>query len=230
MIPPMLRLAVVIPTLNAAATLPSVLAALVSGDAIEREMVVVDGGSDDGTPALAESLGARVVTASKGRGSQLAAGAAATSAPWLLFLHADTRLQAGWSRDVLAFANEAANRGKAAVFRFALDDQARGARRLERLVAWRTRVLGLPYGDQGFLISRELYNDIGGFRALPLMEDVDIVRRLGRARLVSLPSAAITSARRYQGGGYFLRSVRNVTCLCLYFLGVPPRWLVRFYG
>lgn len=225
----MLRLAVVIPTLNAAATLPSVLMALASGDAIEREMVVVDGGSVDGTPDLAESLGARVITASKGRGGQLAAGAAATEAPWLLFLHADTRLQAGWSGDVLAFADDAANRDKAAVFRFALDDNAEGARRLERLVAWRTRVLGLPYGDQGLLVSRALYNDIGGFHALPLMEDVDIVRRLGRARIVTLPSAAETSAKRYQGS-YFLRSARNVTCLCLYFVGVPPRWLVRLYG
>ncbi|MEM7124496.1 MAG: TIGR04283 family arsenosugar biosynthesis glycosyltransferase [Pseudomonadota bacterium] len=225
----MLRLSVVIPTLNAAATLPTTLAALVSGDAIEREMVVVDGGSDDGTPALAETLGATVVAASKGRGGQLAAGAAATEAPWLLFLHADTRLQAGWSGDVLAFAGDAANRDKAAVFRFALDDQVDGARRLERRVAWRTRVLGLPYGDQGLLISRALYSDIGGFRAMPLMEDVDIVRRLGRARLVTLPSAAVTSAERYRGS-YFWRSARNVTCLCLYFVGVPPRWLVRLYG
>ncbi len=225
----MLRLAVVIPALNAAATLPATLAALVSADAIEREMVVVDGGSDDGTPALAETLGARVIAASKGRGGQLAAGAAATEAPWLLFLHADTRLQAGWSGDVLAFAGDAANRDKAAVFRFALDDRADGARRLERLVAWRTRVLGLPYGDQGLLISRALYDDIGGFRALPLMEDVDIVRRLGRTRLLTLPSAAVTSAKRYQGS-YFWRSARNVTCLCLYFVGVPPRWLVRLYG
>jgi rSAM/selenodomain-associated transferase 2 len=226
----MLRLAVVIPALDAASHLAATMAALVSGDEIERDMVVVDGGSRDGTPELAEQLGARVVSVSPGRGGQLAAGAAATSAPWLLFLHADSRLEPGWAGDVLAFAGDPANRERAAAFRLALDDDAAAARRLERMVAWRCRVLGLPYGDQGLVISRALYERIGGFRPLPLMEDVDLVRRIGRDRVVLLASAAVTSAERYRRGGYLARSARNLLCLTLYLAGLPPRRLARLYG
>jgi rSAM/selenodomain-associated transferase 2 len=226
----MLRLAVVIPTLDAAASLPAAMASLVAGEAIERDTVVVDGGSGDGTPELAEQLGARVVRTSPGRGSQMAAGAAATSAPWLLFLHADTCLEHGWARAVLDFAGEAGNRDKAAAFRFRLGDDAPAARRLERVVAWRCRHLGLPYGDQGLLISRALYDRVGGFRALPLMEDVDLVRRVGRRRIVMLPAAAVTSAARYRERGYVRRSARNLLCLTFYLAGVPPRWLMRLYG
>jgi rSAM/selenodomain-associated transferase 2 len=226
----MLRLAVVIPTLDAADHLAATMAGLMSGDAIERETIVVDGGSRDGTRELAEQLGARVVAAASGRGGQLAAGAAAVSAPWLLFLHADSRLEPGWARDVLAFVEDPANRAKAAAFRLRLDDGAPAARRLERLVAWRCRVLGLPYGDQGLLIAREHYERIGGFRGLPLMEDVDLVRRIGRAHIVMLPTAAVTSAARYRRSGYLRRSARNLLCLCLYIAGVPPRRLLRLYG
>jgi len=226
----MLRLAVVIPTLNAASHLPVTLAALATDAAIERDMVVVDGGSRDGTPELAEQLGARVLCVSPGRGAQLAAGAASTSAPWLLFLHADTRLASGWARDLLGFAADPANQEKAAAFRLALDDVSPAARRLERLVAWRCRVLALPYGDQGLVISRAFHDRIGGFRPLPLMEDVDLVRRIGRARIAMLPSAAVTSAERYRRAGYLARSARNLVCLSLYLAGVPPHRLVRLYG
>ncbi|MEE8246899.1 MAG: glycosyl transferase family 2, partial [Alphaproteobacteria bacterium] len=89
---------------------------------------------------------------------------------------------------------------------------------------------GLPYGDQGLLIHRDLYSRVGGFRPLPLMEDVDIVRRIGARRLVVLEAAALTSAARYRRAGYLRRSLRNLACLGLYFLGVPPRLLVRLYG
>jgi rSAM/selenodomain-associated transferase 2 len=226
----MLRVAVIIPTLDAAHHLAATMASLVTGDAIERETIVADGGSRDGSRELARQLGARVVTASPGRGGQLAAGAATTSAPWFLFLHADSRLEPGWASDVLAFAGDPANRARAAAFRLRFDDEAPAARRLERLVAWRCRVLGLPYGDQGLLIAREHYERIGGFRALPLMEDVDLVRRIGRARIVVLPSAVTTSAARYRRDGYLRRSARNLLCLGLYFAGVPPHRLVRLYA
>jgi hypothetical protein len=147
----------------------------------------------------------------------------------LLFLHADTVLGPGWAEAVRRFAADPANEGRAAVFRFALDDRAPAACRMERLVAWRGRVLGLPYGDQGLLIGRAFYDRIGGFRALPLMEDVDIVRRIGRRRLVLLDAAATTSAMRYRRGGYLLRPARNLFCLSLYFMGVPPRLILKVY-
>ncbi|RYJ04407.1 MAG: glycosyl transferase family 2, partial [Acetobacteraceae bacterium] len=114
--------------------------------------------------------------------------------------------------------------------RFTLDDPAPQARRLERLVAWRCRALALPYGDQGLLISRALYDELGGFRPLPLMEDVDLVRRLGRRRLAALPVDAVTSAERWRRDGWWRRSARNLGCLSLYFLGLPPSLIRRLYG
>ena len=116
------------------------------------------------------------------------------------------------------------------MFRFALDDDSRAARRLETLVALRVRLFGLPYGDQGQLIRRDFYQSLGGFRPWPLMEDVDLMRRIGRRRLTVLPSTARTSAKRWRRDGWKRRSLRNLTCLTLYFLGASPQRIARWYG
>ena len=213
-------LSVIIPTLDAAAFLPRTLAAV--GDV--PEIIVVDGGSADRTVAIAAGSGARVLTARRGRGSQIAAGIAVATHAWLLLLHADTRLSPDW---------RAATHGRAAqagYFRFVLDSEDPRARRLERLVAWRSRVLGLPYGDQGLLIHRDLLRAVGGMKPLPLMEDVDLVLRLGRSCLVSLAADAVTSARKWETQGYLRRSARNLLCLSLWFAGVPPKVIQRIYG
>ena len=212
-------LSVVIPALNAADSLPGTLASIAGAG----EVVVADGGSIDGTQALAAAFGARVVTAPRGRGVQLAAGVAAARGTRLLLLHADTRLANGWQ-------NVMPPPDRAGYFRFALDSEDPRARRLEQLVAWRCRALALPYGDQGLLIHRDLLREVGGVRPLPLMEDVDLVRRLGRRRLVALDAAAITSAAKWQRQGWNRRSARNLACLALYFAGVPPRVIARLYG
>ena len=217
-------LAAIVPTWNAARTLAATIQAL----GAVTEVAVANAGSTDATRAIARANGARVIPAAKGRGSQIAAGIAATRHPWLLILHADTRLQPGW-RDAAA-AHMAANPDKAGYFRFALDSPDPRARRLERMVAWRCRVLGLPYGDQGLLIHRDLLERAGGMRPLPLMEDVDLIRRLGRRRLVALDADALTSADKWQRDGWIRRSARNVCCLALWFVGVPLRWIVRLYG
>ena len=219
-------LTIVVPTLNAAPSLPVTFESCAAWSGAER--IVADGGSTDGTPALAETLGARVVTAPRGRGTQLAAGAAAARGDWLLFLHADTRLAPGWTAAARAHTEAAPD--SAAYFAFALDDPSPRARRLERMVAWRCRALALPYGDQGLLIRRALYDAVGGYRPLPLMEDVDLVRRLGRRRLTALPVPAVTSAARWRSGGWTRRSARNLACLSLWFLGVPPAVIKRLYG
>jgi rSAM/selenodomain-associated transferase 2 len=218
-------LSVVIPTLNAAATLSATLASLDGAN----EVIVSDGGSIDGTCDIAIRFGAKVITSLSGRGRQLAAGAEQAHGEWLLFLHADTTLEQGWKRAVDEYIAVPANQCRAAAFRFALDDGSAAARRLERMVAWRAETLALPYGDQGLLIKRDFYRSLGGFRELPLMEDVDLVRRIGRHRLVTLPIAARTSAARWRAEGWATRSLRNITCLSLYFLGVPPRLLLRLY-
>ena len=217
---------VVIPTLNAAGTLPTTLAPLRGGPG---EIVIADGGSSDDTCDIARVAGATVVNSQRGRGQQLQAGAEASKGDWLLFLHADTRPSDSWRAEIAGYINDPASRERAAAFRFALDDPSPRARRMERLVNWRSRALGLPYGDQGLLISRQFYDALGGFRPLPLMEDVDIVRRIGRKRLTILGEAAVTSAERYRRGGWWARPIRNILCLCLYFLGVPPRILEKIY-
>jgi rSAM/selenodomain-associated transferase 2 len=222
------RLSVVIPTLNAAEELPAALAPLAEC-ALVREIVVADGGSDDGSVALAAAAGARAVTAPRGRGSQLAAGAAAATSEWLLFLHADCRLSPDWAMAASAFMAAPGAATRAGYFALALDDADPAARRLERIVAWRCRTFALPYGDQGLLISRALYAAVGGFAAIPLMEDVDLARRLGRARLAPIGAPIMTSARRYRDGGYFRRPLRNLVCLSLYFAGLPPRRVARLY-
>ena len=213
----------VLPALDAAASLPATLAAL---GAAAGEILVADGGSHDETPAIAARFGARVIAAPRGRGPQLAAGIAAAHGDWLLLLHADTVLAPGWAAAVRAAMGEP---GRAAYFRFALASADPRARRLERAVAWRCRRLALPYGDQGLLISRALLEAVGGMRPLVLMEDVDLVRRLGRRRLRPLPVAAVTSAQRWEREGYLRRSLRNLGCLLLWRLGLPPDRIAPFY-
>lgn len=214
----------VVPTLNAAAVLPDALAALAGLAGV----VVSDGGSTDGTREVARAAGAEVVTGPRGRGQQIAAGVAAARSPWLLLLHADTRLAPGWATAAAAHMRSAP--GCAGYFRFALDSHDLRARRLERAVAWRCRVLALPYGDQGLLIARRLLDEVGGVRPLPLMEDVDLARRLGRSRLAPLGADAVTSAARWERGGWRRRSVRNLLCLALWRAGVPPSLVARLYG
>jgi rSAM/selenodomain-associated transferase 2 len=220
-------LSVVIPALDAAATLPATLAAL--GKAPD-EILLADGGSSDATRALAAAAGARVLETPRGRGVQLAAGAAAARGAWLLFLHADTRLAPGWAAE----ARRTVTPGRAGYFALRFDDDAPQARRVERLANWRARTLRLPYGDQGLLIHRDLYAALGGFAALPLMEDVDLVRRLvrrfGRAALAPIPAEAVTSAARYRRDGWTARPLRNMLCLTLWFAGVAPDRIARIYA
>ena len=216
-------LSVVIPALDAAAGLPSCLAS-VEG---VGEIILVDGGSRDGTVAIAKAFGARVVVSPKGRGVQLRAGGEAARGDWLLFLHADTALAAGWREAVAVHAGR--HPRKAACFRLKLDDPAWQARAIERGVAARVRLLGLPFGDQGLLVPRLLYDQVGGYRPLPLMEDVDLARRIGRFRLRMLAADALTSAERWRKRGWFRRSARNLLCLGLYRLGVSPERIARLY-
>lgn len=220
------RISVIIPTLNAVSDLPATLRALDPAD----EIIVVDGGSTDGGPDLALASGARLLRSPAGRGVQLAAGAEEASADWLLFLHADTVPGPGWRDAVDHYVQTCWGPRKAASFRFRLDDPSLQARLLERLVAMRTVVFALPYGDQGLLIHRDLYRAVGGFRPLPLMEDVDLVRRLGRDRLARLDVAATTSARRWRQDGWFRRSALNLLCLTLFRLGTPISSIARLYG
>lgn len=219
-----MKLSVIIPALNANHLLPAAVARL-KAEGVD-EIIIADGGSTPPPSGLGE--GVQVISAASGRGQQLQAGAAAATGDWLLLLHADTRLGDGWREAVRDHVRD--HPGNAAFFRFALDDANPAARRLERVVALRCRLLALPYGDQGLLISRRLYGAVGGFRPIPLMEDVDIVRRIGRARLVTLDVPAVTSAARYRREGYLRRMGRNLLCLSLFFAGVDPARIRKIYA
>lgn len=227
-------ISVVIPTLNAEASLPGCLAALVPGavDGVVREVIIADGGSEDATALIADQAGARWQKSERGRGQQITCGASLARSDWLLILHADTILESGWEREVGAFIEkvESGRRSQtAAVFRYALDDDGALPRFLETMVNIRASLMGAPYGDQGLLISRRLFDEIGGYRPMAIMEDLDIVRRLGWSRFAVLRSRAITSAARYRKDGYFKRIARNQLCLAMYMLGVPVTRIARFY-
>ncbi len=226
-------LSVIIPTLNAAEELPHTLAALVPGviEGVVKDVIISDGGSNDETEKLADASGAYFTSGKKGRGLQLGRGAAAARGNWLLFLHADTRLAPGWEHEVQRFIAQQMSSGKspaAAYFRFALDDRRFFARIMEFGVRVRSSWLALPYGDQGLLIEARHFKELGGYADWPLMEDVDLVRRIGRRRLKGLNTAAITGAARYKQG-FLRRIMRNLTCLALYFARVPPARIARFY-
>lgn len=234
-IPQTVMISVIIPTLDAAETLPPCLAALVPAaiEGIVREVIVADGNSSDATHRIADEAGCTIIVcAERGRGAQLREGAGRARQPWLLFLHADTVLEAGWQDEALRLM-QAVDSGSqppvAAAFRFALSDAGRFARVVEVGVAIRCAVIKLPFGDQGLLISRDLYDRAGGFPPLPLMEDVAFIRNIPRRSRRILRARAITSARRYTADGYVRRILTNWASLTMYMVGVPIERIVRVY-
>jgi glycosyltransferase involved in cell wall biosynthesis len=217
-------ISVIVPTLNAQGELPrcfdSLIPAALSG--LVREVIVADGGSTDDTLFMADGAGAHIVQSGKLRSAQLAAGAQKAKCDWLLFLHPETVLEPGWQSEVETFLDRTElERPRAAVFRFALDQFGTRARWRELTTALRFFFLRLPYGDQGLLISRRLYQAIGGYREIGALEDLDIVRRIGRRRLVILRARAITGSTRFHRPG--------VTALLLSVMKVPAHVLARIY-
>jgi rSAM/selenodomain-associated transferase 2 len=216
---------IVIPVLFDAEAASALLASLPASQ--DLEIVVVDGAVDLRLESIVARHGASVLLrAAPRRARQMNAGAAAATGEWLLFLHADSTLPPGWRAAIAGLDDEVIG----GWFRFALDDSAWQARVIERLTAWRVTHLRLPYGDQGLFVRRRVFAELGGFLELPLMEDVDFVRRLARAgRVVELPLPLVTSARRWRREGWFRRSTKNLLLVSLYFLGVKAERLARWY-
>ena len=221
-------ISVVIPTLDAATQLPRAMQALFEGlqAGLIRELIVSDGGSGDATQAIAEAAGARWIDGAPGRGGQLARGCAVARAPWLLVLHADTQLAPGWTVAVEAALQRP---DRAHVFRLAFRADGPGAAFVAGWANRRTAWFGLPYGDQGLLIHRDLYARVGGYPDIPLMEDVALVRALPERPLV-MPATARTDAGRYLAEGWLRRGARNLWTLARYLAGTPPERLVRGYS
>lgn len=224
-------LSVVIPTRNAAATLPDTLACLVEGVLANliAEVIITDGGSNDTTTVIAEDAGARIITGAPGRGGQLHRGACAAKTEWLYFLHADTLLNRGWSIAVQEHIDTYPAYAGYGQLRY----RAHGLS--PAIIAWgsnkRARWFGLPYGDQGLLISRDVYCAVGGYPHYPLMEDIAIAGALRKQkRLRRLAVQASTAADRYQGR-WWRNAFFNISLLMRYFLGSDPEKLAkRYYG
>jgi len=219
-------ISVIIPTLNEELVLKKSLFSARASK--EIEIIISDGGSSDGTLNIAGQFADRIIKSPAGRGIQQNRGAAAASGDILLFLHADTMLSSGWDELVRETLRDKEVAGGA--FSFSLPNNSIPFSFISLMVNLRSRLLKLPYGDQAIFVRRDLFEELGGFREIPIMEDVELVkrmRRLGRLKILDLP--VITSSRRWEKEGWMRTTVRNLTLLFLYHLGVSPERLYRFY-
>ena len=221
-------LSVIIPTLNAGNELPETANALLNGvgDGLIREIIISDGGSGDDTLEIAKELGAIVIEGSPGRGQQMACGVEAAQGEWFLLLHADSWLGDGWVDSALHHMNT--HPDKAGWFKLRFRASGIAPAILAKGANLRSSLFGLPYGDQGLLISRRLLEDIGGVPQIPLMEDVALARKL-KGRLRCLGAKMRTSAQRYETGGWVRRPLHNLGTLFRYLLGVDPEALSARY-
>lgn len=210
-------ISVIIPTLNAGKHISTCFASLAPAliDGLLAEVIVCDGGSDDDTCLIADAAGAVVVNGKAGRGRQLAMGADKAKGDWLLFLHADSDLDQSFSR---ALKTHMQHPAKAGFFCLGFDQNSFGANTVARWANFRARVLGLPYGDQGLLIHKNLYREIGGYPEISIMEDVAIIKKL-RGKLLPVDCLLTTSAEKYVRQGWIKRSVRNFRFLIRYYTG-----------
>lgn len=221
------QLSIIIPALDEARSIGAALdAAARLGEGVE--VIVVDGGSGDGTIEVARGRGARVVTAARGRGAQMHAGALASRGEVLWFLHADTLAPADAKERIVEALGDA--RAVGGNFRIRFD----GARPAARFLTWlypRLRLLGLAYGDSGFFVRRAAYERAGGFRAFPVFEDLDLLRALWKqGRFVQADAFVVTSSRRFEGRSFALTFARWSLLQTLYWLGVSPHTLARLYA
>ena len=217
----------VIPALNEADTIGPALASTRPSE--EVECIVVDGGSRDDTADVAQAAGARVLHSPPGRARQMNAGAEAAQGEFLIFLHADTCLPAGFADQVRSILT---TRGVAAgAFELKIDDPSPGLRIIEAVANWRSRYLKIPYGDQAIFLRKSIFNELRRFPEIPIMEDFQLMRRARRqGRIVIAPAAVLTSSRRWQRVGPWRGTLINQMVILGFFLGVKPERLARWYG
>lgn len=219
-------ISVIIPALNEAGQIAAVISC--ARRAPEIEVIVADGGSTDDTIKAASEAGAQVVVEAGGRGAQLNVGAARAGAPVLLFLHADTMLPEGYA--TLVSQTLADERVALGAFSLAIAGASPGQQIVARLANWRSRWLGLPYGDQALFLRAEVFRQLGGFRAWPILEDLDLVRRARKlGRIAIVPKPVTTSSRRWRQLGTLRTTLINQMMLAGYALGFSPQSLALFY-
>ena len=202
------KISIIIPTINEANNLPLLLSDL-SSIQEEGEIIIVDCGSEDKTIDIANIYGAKVfISKEKNRGLQLDMGAKNSKGDWLIFLHADTRLTHDWFEKTNLLIKE--NKNRIYYFKFKINHKKIIYRVLEILVNIRSKYFKQPYGDQGLIIHRTSYFKNNGFRKIPLMEDVDFLRRLNNTKdLKQLNSPIFISSRKWERTNIFLQAIKN---------------------
>lgn len=220
------RISIIIPVLNEAGRIKSTLAYVQNASNVE--VIVVDGGSQDETVAIAKSLGVQVLSSGAGRARQMNAGATVATGEILLFLHGDSRLPEGFD-GMLALALSQPGT-VAGAFELGIEGCFWGRVAVEKMVNWRSRTLGMPYGDQAIFLKASVFHDLGGFPDLPIMEDFELMLRLRRlGQIAIIPAPAIASGRRWQKLGVVKTTLINQVIIIAYFLGVSPSRLARWY-
>ncbi len=204
----MSKISIIIPTINEASNLPLLLSDL-SSIQKEGEIIIVDSGSEDKTIDVANIYGAKVfISKERNRGFQLDIGAKNSKGEWLIFLHADTRLTHDWFKKINSFLE--GNKNSIYYFEFKINNKKIIYRVLEILVNFRSRFFKQPYGDQGLIIHRTTYFKNNGFRKIPLMEDVDFLRRLNKKKdLKQLNLPIFISSRKWERTNIFLQAIKN---------------------
>jgi rSAM/selenodomain-associated transferase 2/rSAM/selenodomain-associated transferase 1 len=219
-------ISIIIPTLNEATTIPFTLARIPKNPSIE--VIVADGESHDGTQELAAAWGAKVLSSLQGRARQMNTGAGQAKGRFLLFLHADTLLPEGFADHIYHILSRPEN--AAGAFQLKFDPPLPGLELIEKFANWRARVLQLPYGDQAIFLRADQFQTLRGFTEIPIMEDVDLIRRLGRqGRIVIAPVPVITSSRRWQDSGVWRTTFKNQVALAAFWTGISPNRLARWY-
>ncbi len=221
----MIKLSIVIPTLNSEKTLFNTISRVVD----KAKVYVIDGGSSDSTKDIATSLNALFTVTKPSRGLQLSTGANLIYDGWILFIHSDTFLGEGWYDEVIKFIKKSDSKKKAGYFKFKFDDNGLFAKLIETFVGLRCRFFSLPYGDQCLLIHKSLYTMVGGFKSISLMEDVDLISRLDKKNLYNIPVFAITSSSRYKKRGYLYNIIKNFLCLIMFKLGFSINLIKLIY-
>jgi len=220
------RISVIIPTLNEVENLKTTITHLQKSKTVE--IIVVDGGSRDGTVELAGSLGAKVLKTGASKAVQMNVGAVEAAYDVLLFLHADTRLPDNFDEKVLAAVNQ--NGFCAGAFSLSIDSDEPGLRFIERVANWRSRFFQMPYGDQALFVSRDLFKELGGFPDFPIMEDFAFIRRLRqKGKITILPDSVQTSPRRWLNFGILKSWLLNQMIIVAYYLGISPQRLSQWY-